>query len=120
MHHSDCSSESKAYKKTRRGGKRAKAQRERKLVRQGLGSSPSEPEQKSNEPVKYKTELCKNWLENGKCKYSVRCKFAHGKHELVSNDSSARQVRKANCESYHNDKYCPYGIRCQYTHDVRT
>ena len=28
---------------------------------------------------KFKTEICKNWLEKGKCNYGNRCRFAHGK-----------------------------------------
>lgn len=35
------------------------------------------------EEAKYKTEMCKNWIETGKCNYSDKCKFAHGKTELV-------------------------------------
>lgn len=27
----------------------------------------------------YKKELCKNWLENEKCRYGKLCQFAHGK-----------------------------------------
>ena len=29
--------------------------------------------------IKYKTELCKSWIEKGKCCYGSHCKFAHGK-----------------------------------------
>lgn len=35
------------------------------------------------EEAKYKTEMCKNWVETGKCNYGEKCKFAHGKNELV-------------------------------------
>ena len=31
---------------------------------------------------KYKTELCKNWVDIGVCKYGKRCRFAHGYDEL--------------------------------------
>ena len=30
----------------------------------------------------YKTELCKNYEETGKCNYGSKCEFAHGKNEL--------------------------------------
>jgi Zinc finger C-x8-C-x5-C-x3-H type (and similar) len=61
-------------KKTRRAGRRHKAHNKQTFED---GSNPGK------EQVKYKTELCKNWLEKGKCSYSVRCRFAHGPHELV-------------------------------------
>lgn len=32
---------------------------------------------------KYKTELCKNWIETAKCRYELRCRFAHGQDELT-------------------------------------
>ena len=31
--------------------------------------------------IKYKTELCKNWL-NGFCLFENKCAFAHGRNEL--------------------------------------
>ena len=33
--------------------------------------------------TKYKTELCKNWIEVGYCRYKNKCKFAHGQDEIV-------------------------------------
>ena len=30
----------------------------------------------------YKTQLCRNFMSNGKCKYGRVCQFAHGKKEL--------------------------------------
>lgn len=35
------------------------------------------------EEGKYKTEMCKNWIESGNCHYDVKCRFAHGKTELI-------------------------------------
>jgi hypothetical protein len=29
-------------------------------------------------PGKFKTELCKNYMEKGLCRYGPRCQFAHG------------------------------------------
>ena len=31
-------------------------------------------------PMKHKTELCKNFPENGYCPYAKKCRFAHGSH----------------------------------------
>ena len=30
----------------------------------------------------YKTQLCRNYMSNGKCKYGRVCQFAHGRKEL--------------------------------------
>jgi hypothetical protein len=30
----------------------------------------------------YKTELCRKWIETGKCKYGKKCQYAHGHNEL--------------------------------------
>ena len=32
---------------------------------------------------KFKTEMCRNWELNGKCKFGTECTFAHGYHELL-------------------------------------
>ena len=34
---------------------------------------------------RFKTELCKNWIENGSCRYGKKCQFAHGQEELRIN-----------------------------------
>ena len=79
-HLSDSCSDSKPFKKTRRDRKRVKAQRDKKLLNeQTINDAAKESQVVQKEPAKYKTELCKNWIETGKCKYSVRCRFAHGK-----------------------------------------
>lgn len=31
-------------------------------------------------PLKHKTELCKNFSELGMCPYGNKCRFAHGAH----------------------------------------
>lgn len=69
-----CDASQPEKKKTRRAGRKHKAQNKQAFED---GSNTGK------EQVKYKTELCKNWVEKGKCSYSVRCRFAHGPHELV-------------------------------------
>lgn len=61
-------------KKTRRGGKKARLRREKEKARDTDSPSPSVESEQSAELAKpkYKTELCKNWIEKGKCSYSVR------------------------------------------------
>ena len=34
------------------------------------------------EDNKYKTVLCNNWHQTGRCPYGRKCRFAHGPHEL--------------------------------------
>ena len=119
-HQSDSSWDSKPWKKTRRGGKRAKAQRQRKLLNQQNNDKEIAVSlENARDPVKYKTELWKNWIETGKWKYSIRCNFAHGNHELVSNEAVNKQYKRVNCESYHNESFWAYGSRWQYWHDIR-
>ena len=33
---------------------------------------------------KYKTELCKKFQSTGHCPYGYKCRFAHGKQELIT------------------------------------
>ena len=39
-------------------------------------------EERKNDP-KYKTELCKSFMETNFCVYGNKCRFAHGYNELV-------------------------------------
>ena len=43
---------------------------------------------------KYKTELCKTFRETGKCPYGFKCRFAHGKDELVSKILNSNYKKK--------------------------
>ena len=75
----------KQKKKTRRGGKRAQAWKA-KMKALSLENKPNpEPKATPQPKKKYKTEMCKNYIETGKCSYSIRCRFAHGVKELVGN-----------------------------------
>lgn len=47
-------------------------------------SFTSEQDMKNVLAERYKTKLCRNYLETGKCPYEARCMFAHGGHELRS------------------------------------
>lgn len=98
----------------RRAGKKNKAK-----AKQVTEDSESDPKQ----TIKFKTEMCKNWVEKGKCSYSIRCKFAHGEHELVkaSNDKKDEEEYKTKmCTAYNKKHYCPYGVRCLFIHEAKT
>jgi hypothetical protein len=67
---------------------------------------------------KYKTELCKKFQSTGKCPYGYKCRFAHGKEELLSK-SQGLNYKKKPCKTFNERGYCPYGSRCSFRHDER-
>ena len=67
---------------------------------------------------KYKTELCKKFQSTGQCPYGYKCRFAHGKEELVSK-SQGMNYKKKPCKTFNDKGYCPYGSRCSFRHDER-
>lgn len=67
---------------------------------------------------KYKTELCKKFQSTGKCPYGHKCRFAHGKEELLSKTQGANYKKKP-CKTFYEKGYCPYGSRCNFQHDER-
>ena len=68
--------------------------------------------------TKYKTELCKNWIEVGFCRYRNQCMFAHGHSEVVLPEIEPMRKDK-NCKTFFKTGQCPYGVRCQYQHEHR-
>ena len=67
---------------------------------------------------KYKTELCKKFQSTGKCPYGHKCRFAHGKKELLSKAQGINYKKKP-CKTFYEKGYCPYGSRCNFQHDER-
>ena len=86
-----------------------------------LNSALGQKKKTVTDDTKYKTELCKNYTETGKCNYSKKCKFAHGKQELnekcLLNKS---RYKSKKCNSFFSTSYCPYGARCLFAHEQRT
>jgi len=71
---------------------------------------------------RYKTELCKNWIENSFCRYGKKCQFAHGHDELESARAAAGmddKLRTKNCRTFYREKVCNYGSRCMFRHEHR-
>ena len=71
---------------------------------------------------KYKTELCKNWIENKACRYGKKCQFAHGHDELAAYKALANtdeKLRTKNCRTFYQTKQCSYGSRCMFRHEHR-
>ena len=68
-----------------------------------------------NDP-KYRTELCKNWILTGQCKFGNRCIFAHGEEELRKKMHLTENFKSRLCQVFHKKGYCAYGTRCQFLH----
>lgn len=70
---------------------------------------------------KYKTELCKNWIETAKCRYEGKCRFAHGQEELTSFAVNMydEKFKSKNCRTFYHTKQCMYGSRCMFRHEHR-
>lgn len=70
--------------------------------------------------VKHKTELCKNFMSTGVCKFIEICAFAHGTVELKKKTHVPVKYRLAKCDGYHKAPFvCDYGDRCQFMHTQR-
>lgn len=66
---------------------------------------------------RYKTELCRQFSENGQCKYGDKCQFAHGVDELK--DVKRHPKYKTDfCKTFHSKGFCPYGPRCHFIHEI--
>ena len=70
---------------------------------------------------KYKTELCKNWIETAKCRYQDKCRFAHGQEELTlaAMRGYNQKFKSKNCRTFYHTKQCMYGTRCMFRHEHR-
>lgn len=71
-------------------------------------------EEKIKDP-KYKTELCKSWIETGFCVYGNKCRFAHGDKELVAKINTNNYKKKL-CKSFKESGICLYGPKCNFKH----
>jgi butyrate response factor 1 len=67
-------------------------------------------------PKLYKTELCRSWMDHGRCNYGERCQYAHGEPEKRPIPRHPKYKTEA-CSSYHKTGYCPYGPRCHFIHN---
>jgi hypothetical protein len=60
--------------------------------------------------TRYKTELCRQYNENGCCKYGDKCQFAHGFYE-IKNVNRHPKYKTDFCKTFHSKGFCPYGPR---------
>ena len=69
---------------------------------------------------KFKTEMCKNWEKSSSCPYNNKCRFAHGRDELMVKEiESNPNYRARDCLSFFKNGFCNYGRRCCFKHDER-
>ncbi|KAG2235286.1 hypothetical protein INT48_007917, partial [Thamnidium elegans] len=57
-----------------------------------------------------------NWQEMGECRYSKKCRFAHGPEELRCLQRHVRYKTEI-CRTFHLTGTCLYGVRCTFIHD---
>ena len=67
--------------------------------------------------MRYKTELCRPFQENGFCKYGDKCQFAHGEQDLRCLPRHPKYKTEL-CRTYHTRGFCPYGTRCHFIHSI--
>ena len=82
---------------------------------------------------RYKTALCKKYLQSQSCPYGDKCQFAHGEQELRTfnghqqnmmyaigmgskNQNNMLNYKIVKCKNWEKDKSCKYGAHCTYAH----
>ena len=88
---------------------------------------------KGHSNPRYKTALCKNYIQNHSCPYGDKCQFAHGEQELRSfnaqpqnmmyslgmnpkNQNNMLNYKIVKCKNWEKDKSCKYGAHCTFAH----
>ncbi|XP_050440518.1 mRNA decay activator protein ZFP36L1 [Adelges cooleyi] len=64
---------------------------------------------------RYKTEMCRQYIEKIKCAYGDKCQFAHGEQDLRPVFRHPKYKTEP-CRSFNSAGYCPYGQRCHFVH----
>lgn len=80
------------------------------------GSERHSAQQDAYSSQLYKTELCKSYTDTGFCRYGLKCRFAHGAHELRP-IVRHKKYKTERCKNYMETGVCPYGPRCRFIHD---
>lgn len=80
------------------------------------GGNSKKPVGRPSNPLRYKTELCRSYEENGECRFGSSCTFAHGERERRRVLRHPRYKTDL-CRTYHGAGYCQYGARCHFIHD---
>ena len=82
---------------------------------------------------RYKTALCKKYMQSQSCPYGDKSQFAHGEQELRTfnghqqnmmyaigmgskNQNNMLNYKIVKCKNWEKDKSCKYGAHCTYAH----
>ena len=88
---------------------------------------------KGHSNPRYKTALCKKYMQSQSCPYGDKCQFAHGEQELRTfnghqqnmmyaigmgskNQNNMLNYKIVKCKNWEKDKSCKYGAHCTYAH----
>lgn len=63
-----------------------------------------------------KTEMCRNIVEKGYCKYGDACWYAHSPSELRPRRILSPREKTQLCRHFHEKCYCCFGNRCRFIH----
>ncbi|KAM9301740.1 uncharacterized protein PAF06_014956 [Gastrophryne carolinensis] len=80
-----------------------------------MAPSCTAPKSTGLSSLRYKTELCTRYAENGFCAYRNRCQFAHGLSDLRPPFQHPKYKTEL-CRSFHILGTCSYGPRCLFIH----
>lgn len=68
-------------------------------------------------PNKFKTEMCRNWVKTGLCKYGSDCTYAHGDNELHKKAELPHNLHSKFCKAYNQAPFiCTKGKDCNLLH----
>jgi len=87
------------------------------------GKQQQQQQQQQEQPLppqaplgsRYKTEMCRQYIEKIKCAYGDKCQFAHGEQDLRPVFRHPKYKTEP-CRSFNSAGYCPYGQRCHFVH----
>jgi len=70
------------------------------LQKNKLEEDAAEPVINSDFRVKYKTEMCKNFVAYNYCEFGDKCSFAHGNYELQSKKNTHKNYKTKACKRF--------------------
>ena len=88
------------------------------MLRDVTNTVLSRKQKKQVDSTKYKTEMCRNWIELGTCQYGPKCNFAHGREDLLDKVPANDKYKSKECIPFHEKGFCTYGQRCLFVHET--
>ena len=64
-----------------------------------------------------KTEMCRNLLESGVCRWGQNCHFAHSEDEK-RHRPRPKGYKTRLCKNFFERGHCVYGLRCHFAHSI--